>query len=195
MPLEDIIISRVRRKVLELFLTNPGSIFHVRDIVRKVSEEINAVRRELAHMEKAGMVTKEQRANRLFYTFRKDYPLYSNLLELIIKSTGLGWEMIKRRVKLGKIKFVMFSGRFIRGMIPKNANDIDVLIVGNVVLPELSQLIKAEEGIRGRELNYTVMTEEEFDYRKRRRDPFIVSILEGSRIMIIGDEEEMVRTA
>jgi hypothetical protein len=195
MPLEDIIISRVRRKVLELFLTNPGSIFHVRDIVRKVSEEINAVRRELAHMEKAGMVTKEQRANRLFYTFRKDYPLYSNLLELIIKSTGLGWEMIKRRAKLGKIKFVMFSGRFIRGMIPKNANDIDVLIVGNVVLPELSQLIKAEEGIRGRELNYTVMTEEEFDYRKRRRDPFIVSILEGSRIMIIGDEEEMVRTA
>jgi len=195
MPLEDIIISRVRRKILELFLTNPESIFHVRDIVRRISEEINAVRRELAHMEKAGMVTKEQRANRLFYAFRKDYPLYYNLLELIIKSTGLGWEMIKRRVKLGKIKFVMFSGRFIRGMVPKNANDIDALIVGNVVLPELSQLIKSEEVKRGREVNYTVMTEEEFEYRKRRRDPFVVSILEGSRIMIIGDEEDLVRTS
>jgi len=195
MPLEDIIISRVRRKILELFLTNPGSIFHVRDIVRRISEEINAVRRELAHMEKAGMVTKEQRANRLFYAFRKDYPLYYNLLELIIKSTGLGWEMIKRRVKLGKIKFVMFSGRFIRGITPKNANDIDALIVGNVVLPELSQLVKSEEVKRGRELNYTVMNEEEFEYRKRRRDPFVVSILDGSRVMIIGDEEELVRTS
>lgn len=193
MPLEDIIISRVRRKILELFLTNPGSIFHVRDIVRRISEEINAVRRELAHMEKAGMVTKEQRANRLFYAFRKDYPLYYNLLELIIKSTGLGWELIKRRVKLGKIKFIMFSGRFIRGIAPKNANDIDVFIIGNVVLPELSQLIKSEEVKRGREINYTVMTEEDFSFRKRRRDPFIVSILEGSRTMIIGDEEEMVR--
>jgi len=193
MPLEDIIISRVRRKILELFLTNPGSIFHVRDIVRKISEEINAVRRELAHMEKAGMVTKEQRANRLFYAFRKDYPLYYNLLEMIIKSTGLGWECIKRRMKLGKIKFIMFSGRYIRGIAPKNANDIDILIVGNVVLPELTQLIKGEESKRGREINYTVMTEEEFAFRKRRRDPFIVSILEGSRVMIIGDEEELVR--
>ena len=195
MFLEDIIISRVRRKILELFLTNPGTIFHVRDMVRRVDEEINAVRRELAHMEKAGMVTKEQRANRLFYAFRKDYPLYPNLLELIIKTTGLGWELIRRKAKLGKIKFVMFSGRFIRGILPKNANDIDVLIVGNVVLPELSQLIKAEESKRGREINYTVLTEEEFEFRKRRRDPFIVSVLEGSRIMIIGDEEELVRTS
>jgi hypothetical protein len=193
MPLEDIIISRVRRKILELFLTNPGSMYHVRDIVRKISEEINAVRRELAHMEKAGMVSKEQRANRLFYVFRKEYPLYSNLLELIAKSTGLGWELIKRKVKLGKVRFIMFSGRFTRGVAPKNANDIDILIVGSVVLPELSQLIKTEEQKRGRELNYTVMTEEEFDFRKRRRDPFILSILEGSRVMILGDEEELVR--
>ena len=89
----------------------------------------------------------------------------------------------------------MFSGRFIRGIAPRNVNDIDALIVGNVVLPELSQLIKSEEGIRGRELNYTVMTEEEFEYRKRRRDPFIVSILDGSRVMIVGDEEELVRTS
>ncbi len=195
MPLEDIIISRVRRKILELFLTNPGQMFHVREIVRKVSEEINAVRRELAHMEKGGMVTKEQRANRLFYTFRKDYPLYANLLELIIKSTGLGWDLIKRRAKLGKVKFIMFSGRFIRNIPPRSPNDIDILIVGSVVLPELSQLIKTEEVKRGREVNYTVMTEEEFDFRKRRRDPFVVSILEGSRVMIIGDEEDLVRTS
>ena len=68
MMLEDIIISRVRVKILTLFLSHPGTIFHVRDIVRKVDEEINAVRRELAHMEAAGMVSKEQRANRLFFT-------------------------------------------------------------------------------------------------------------------------------
>ena len=80
MILVDLIISRVRVKMLSLFLSHPGTIFHVRDIVRKVDEEINAVRRELAHMEKAGMVSKEARANRLFYTFRKDYPLYFHLI-------------------------------------------------------------------------------------------------------------------
>jgi len=192
MPLEDIIISRVRRKLLELFFTNTGMIFHVRDIVRKVDEEINAVRRELAHMEKAGMVSKEQRANRLFYTLRKDYPLYYDLLELVAKTTGLGWELNKQRAKLGKVKFAMLSGTFVRGLPRKSPSDVDVLMVGTIVLPELAQIIKNEEAKRGSEINYTVMTEEEFDFRKRRRDPFVVSTLERARVMIIGDEVEMV---
>ena len=102
--LEDIIISRVRVKILTQFLSHPGTIFHVRDIVRKVSEEINAVRRELAHMERAGMVSKEARANRLFYTMRKDYPLYYELLELVGKTSGLGADILKQKAKLGKIR-------------------------------------------------------------------------------------------
>lgn len=190
--LEDIIISRVRVKILSLFLTHPGTIFHVRDIVRRISEEINAVRRELAHMEKAGMVSKEQRANRLFYSFRKDYFLYFELIELVGKTTGLGFDLFKNKAKLGKIKFAMISGRYLRGLEKRSSTDVDLLIVGNVVLPELSQLVKQEEVRRGRELNYTVMTEEEFNFRKRRRDPFVLSVLERSRVMIIGDEEELV---
>ncbi len=192
MLLEDIIISRVRIKMLQLFLGNPGTIFHVRDIVRRVDEEINAVRRELAHMEKAGMVSKEQRANRLFYLFRKDYPLYFEFMELIGKTNGIGWDIIKNKGKLGKLKFVVLSGRYLRRLPRKSSTDVDLLVVGAVVLPELAQLAKAEEVRREREFNYTVMTEEEFNFRKRRRDPFVLTILEGSRIMVIGDEEELV---
>ena len=193
MTLEDIIISRVRVKILTLFLSHPGSIFHVRDIVRRVGEEINAVRRELAHMEKAGMVSKEQRANRLFYMFRKEYPLYFEFMELIGKTSGLGWDLLKQRARLGKVKFAMISGRYLRGLPKRTNNDIDILIVGNIVLPELAQLVKNEEVRREREINYTVMTEEEFAFRKRRRDPFVLSVLEGSRVMVIGDEEELAR--
>lgn len=192
MLLDDIIISRVRVKILTLFLSNPGMIFHVRDIVRKLDEEINAVRRELGHMEKAGMVSKEQRANRLFYMFRKDYPLFYELMELIGKTSGLGADLLKNKVKLGKIKYAMISGRYLRGIQKKSSTDVDLLIVGNVVLPELAQIVKAEEVRRERELNYTVMTEDEFQFRKRRRDPFVLSIMEHSRVMIIGDEEELV---
>ncbi len=192
MFLEDIIISRVRIKILTLFLSHPGAIFHVRDVVRKVDEEINAVRRELAHMEKAGMVTKEQRANRLFYGFRKDYPLYNELIDLVGKTAGLGADILKNKAKLGKLKFVMISGRFLRGLNKKSQTDVDLLVVGTVVLPELSQIIKSEEARRGREINYTVMTEEEFTFRKSRRDPFVLSIIGGSRVMVVGDEEDLV---
>jgi hypothetical protein len=66
------------------------------------------------------------------------------------------------------------------------------LIVGSVVLPELAQFVKAEEVRRESEINYTVMTEEEFMFRKRRRDPFVLSVISGSRVMLVGDEEELV---
>ncbi|MCL4200060.1 hypothetical protein KJZ67_01815 [Patescibacteria group bacterium] len=192
MLLEDLIISRVRVKMLSLFLNNPSTIYHVREVVRQVGEEINAVRRELAHLEKGGMLAKEQRANRLFYRFRKEYPLYFELMELVGKTTGLGWDIVKNKVKLGKIKYAMLSGRYLRGLPHKSSSDVDLLIVGSVVLPELSNMVKGEEVRRERELNYTVMTEEEFAFRKRRRDPFVLEILAGSRVMLVGDEEELV---
>jgi DNA-binding transcriptional ArsR family regulator len=188
--LNDLIISRVRVKILQLFYLSPGKIYHVRDIVRRIGEEINAVRRELLHLEKAGIMSKERRANRLFYTLRRDYPLYFDLLELIVKTSDMGGDIIKGRMKLGKIKFAMISGKYARGL-PHDTNDVDLLVVGKVVIPELSQIVRAAEVRRERELNYTVMSEEEFEFRKKRRDPFVLSILSGSRIMVIGDEEEL----
>jgi hypothetical protein len=61
-----------------------------------------------------------------------------------------------------------------------------------VVLPELASIIRVEESKRGREINYTVMGRDEFDFRKKRRDPFLLGILAGSRVMIVGDEEDLV---
>lgn len=189
--LADFIVSRVRVKILQLFFLSPGNIFHVREIVRRTDEEINAVRRELAHLEKAGIMSKERRANRLFYALRRDYPLYFDILELIVKTSGLGGDLMKNKVKLGKIKFAMISGKYARNL-QKSGNEVDLLVVGKVVLPELSQIVRAEEVRREKELNYTVMSEEEFDFRKKRRDPFVLELLKGSRVMIVGDEEELV---
>ncbi|MBI4066918.1 hypothetical protein HY407_00915 [Candidatus Gottesmanbacteria bacterium] len=189
--LEDLIISRVRVKILQLFFLNVGSIYHVRDIVRRTDEEINAVRRELLHLEKAGVLAKEHRANRLFYSLRKDYPLYFDLIEFINKTSALGGNIIKNKAKLGRIKYAFISGKFIRNL-PRSGNDVDLLVVGKIVLPELAQIVRAEEVRREKELNYTVMSEEEYEFRKRRKDPFILGILGKSKVILIGDEEEML---
>ena len=85
----------------------------------------------------------------------------------------------------------MFSGRFLRKM-KEQPDEVDLLIVGNVVLPELALLIREEEKRLNTEINYTVMTEEEFSFRRKKRDPFIISILAGSRVVLIGDEESML---
>ena len=190
--LGDIITSKVRVKILNLFLSNLKEMYHVRGIVREVDEEINAVRRELDKMEKSGILKKEPRGNRVYYWIRTDYPLFGDLLSIIAKSTGIGNAIIENRNKIGKVAYVMFSGRFARRKPRKKEDDVDILIVGEVVLPELAAIIRTEESKRNAEINYTVMSREEFDFRKKRRDPFLLGILAGSRTMIIGDEEELI---
>ncbi len=188
----DLLISKVRVKILELFLGNPEESYHVRDIVRRVDEEINAVRRELARLEKINLLASEWRANRRFYSVKKDFIFFPELLSVINKSIGLGGALIKNKAKLGKIRYAMLSGAFVRGK-PYNQNEVDLFIVGTIVMPELNVLVREEEARRNREINFTPMTEEEFNFRKSRRDPFIMGVLSKPRVMLIGDEEEMVK--
>jgi len=187
----DLITSKSRVKLLNVFLGSPTEMYHVRELVRRTNDEINAVRRELSFLEKKGILIREPRANRVYYSLSKSYPFYYDLLKIGSKNTGLGADILKNKVKLGKIKYAMFSGRFLRKM-KEQPDEVDLLIVGNVVLPELALLVREEEKRLSTEINYTVMTEDEFSFRKKKRDPFIISILSGSRVMLIGDEETML---
>ncbi|MGD8744368.1 MAG: hypothetical protein PVJ52_02135 [Candidatus Woesebacteria bacterium] len=190
--LADFITSKVRIKVLKLFLSDVTEMYHVRGVVRQVKEEINAVRRELSRLEKAGFLKREPRGNRVYYWPRKDYQYFGDLLSMVAKSEGLGKEILDNKSKVGKLSFVMFSGDFTRRKKRKKEDDVDILVVGDVVLPELAALIRKEESLRKHEINYTVMSREEFDFRKKRRDPFLQGILSKSRVMILGDETDLV---
>lgn len=187
----DLITSRSRVKLLNVILSYPGEMFHVRELVRRTGDEINAVRRELSYLEKKGILSKEPRANRVYYFLSKNYEFYFDLLKIGSKTLGLGDGILKNRVKLGRIKYAMFSGKFARKL-PKGPEEVDLLVVGAIVLPELALLVREEEKRLDAEINYTVMTEDEFDFRKKKRDPFILSILFGSRVMLIGDEENLL---
>ncbi len=189
--MEELIVSKVRVKILQLFLTSSENLLHVREIVRRVGEEINAVRRELARMEKYNMVVSEWRANRRLYKFRKDYYLYNELLAMVTKTTGLGGAIIKNAPRLGRIKYAFVSTRFVKNE-SSGSEDVDILIVGQIVLPELQALIADEQSRREREINYSFMDEAEFNFRVRRRDPFILRVLVQPKIMLIWDEGNLL---
>ncbi len=148
--LKDIVVSKVRVKLLDLFFKNPAELYHVRDLVRRTEEEINAVRRELQHLEEAGILKKEPRGNRLYYWLNSNYSLYHELLVIVSKETGLGAEIIKNRNRIGKITFCVFSDKFVRKQ-ERKEDEVDILVVGNIVMVELASLVKSEEEKRGKE--------------------------------------------
>lgn len=189
--LTDFMISKVRVKMLELFFRNPNALYYVREITREIDEEINAVRRELDRMESTGILKQEKRGNRLYYYLNRQYDYYPELLRLTAKASGLGAQIKKIRKEIGNPKFVMFSGKFAQHK-ARGVDEVDILLVGDIKTQALEPLIKAEQERRGHEVNYTVMSAEEFEFRKSRRDPFIHEVLGGGRVMVIGDEDVLV---
>ena len=90
MYLQDIITSEVRVRLLIELFSDVNNNLYVRELTRRVGTEVNAIRRELKRLSKAGIVKKEQRGNRLYYIVRKDYVYYYELLSMISKESGIG---------------------------------------------------------------------------------------------------------
>lgn len=190
--LDALFISKVRLKILQVFLMNPGSLLYVRELVRLVDEEVNAVRRELDRLHKIGLLRSEERANRLYYQLRPDFPFYPELLRMFAKTTDLGGDIIQHANDIGKIKHAVISAAFVKGRVARQ-HEVDLLIVGRINSTALSDIVKESQQRHGHEINYTIMTEEEFIFRKGRRDPFVTGFLQQTWINLLGDEEEFVK--
>jgi hypothetical protein len=166
--LMNLFTSRVRLKILSIFLPKIDEMYYVRQVTRMTGEEVNAVRRELDRLKRTGLLTTEQRANRLYYRVRTDFPFYYDLLRMVGKVTGLGAEIIKQSPELGKIKFAMISALLLRGR-PSSPNNIDAIFVGQLNVDRLQGIVR----------------------RKTRGDAFVRSVLSQPQIVLIGDEEDL----
>lgn len=187
--LKDIFVSEVRVKILKIMMLNPTKQYHVRALVREVGTEINAVRRELARLTGIGLLRRRQSSNRIYYAVDTNSLYYPELLSLAAKETYVGADLINNAKYLGNVKYVVLSRAYLRGRV-STVLDVDLFIVGSVNLEVLEKIIKAEQTRVGRDVNYSVMGEEEFIFRKRRNDQFIAKVLSQSRTMLIGNEEE-----
>jgi len=187
--LNKLFVSEVRVNILKLLLLNPKRGFHIRAVVRQVNAEINAVRRVLDNLFEIGLVTRRQSSNKIFYQVNTQHPFYQDLLSLVAKEEGIGAAIIKNEKKLGDVEYAVLSLSFLRGR-KSTALDVDLFMVGDINVDLLKNIVKEEESKINREINYSIMSSEEFFNRKRTNDPFIYKILTQSRTMLIGDEEK-----
>jgi Fe2+ or Zn2+ uptake regulation protein len=190
--LHNIIPSKARRKILELFFHHPKENFYLRRIVREVNEEVNAVKRELDILSEAKVLLKEKRLNKIFYSLNKNYIFYDEFTRIFAKTTLLNQLVQKNISKIGKTKFVVMSKALAKDE-PMKKDEIYVMFVGFIVVPEVELIMQKVDEELGKEINYTVMTEEEFAFRKKSNDPFIWRFLRQPKIMLIGSEEDLVK--
>ncbi len=190
--LQHIIPSKTRIKILELFFHHPEEPYYLRKVVREISAEVNAVKRELDILEDEKVLLKERRLNKVFYTLNKHYHFYDEFLRIFTKTDLLGTLIYKNLSKLGKVKFIVASTKFSKHL-PIKDDEVYLMIIGTIVVPEISTIIGEVEKTFGKEINYSVMNEEEFIFRKKNNDPFTWRFLKQPKVMLVGTEEELVK--
>ncbi len=190
--LEHIIPSKTRIKILELFFHNPNENYYLRRVVRELDTEVNAVKRELDILEGEKVLNKERRLNKVFYSLNKSYILYEEFLRIFTKTDKLATSILQNLTRLGKIKFVAISTKYSKRL-PIKDDEVYLILVGAVVVPEIADIISELEKEFGKEINYTIMTEEEFSFRKKNNDPFVWRFLKQPKVMLVGSEDELLK--
>lgn len=184
-------ISKVRIKALKYFFFHIEVPIHLRGAVRELNEEINAVRRELNRLEEVKLLITEKRGNRKYFLLNKKHPFFAELLGMVHKTFGLGSDILKSQSKLGQLEYAVLTSSFTRG-IPLTPSDVDLVIVGDIELNLLEEIITNAERRIGKEINYTVLSENDFEIRKKRRDSFVTRLIMSDSVLLVGDRAEFV---
>ena len=180
--LEQLFGSRTRVKILRLYYANSESSFYVREITRRVGEQINSVRRELNNLTKIGILTFEDRNRKKYYNVNSDFILHSELKSLFLKSRmTLEKRMINRIKETGSISYLALCGYFV----DDGEAQVDLFIVGRINKKKLTNLLEKFNETFGAQLRYTSMTTEEFKYRKDITDKFLYDIINRNKVVVI----------
>ncbi len=186
---EQLFGSKTRVKLLSLFYNNPDRPFYVREITRKIDEQINSVRRELQNLLNIGIVRSVSQSNRLYYEVNPKYKFHKELQSIFqripakskeIKQTKEEDQILKQLQKAGNVRTAFLTGAFVRG----SHQQIDIFIVGDMNKSQLARVVGDLEKEMNRELNYAALTLEDFDYRRNLNDRFLTDILDEKRIIL-----------
>jgi hypothetical protein len=190
--LENLFISKVRVKALRYFMLNPEKSIHLRGAVREFSEEVNAVRRELARLEEVKIVNAEAKGNRKYFSLNSEHPFIAELISIFHKSFGVGGEILKNVKRLGQIDYAFLTPAFTKGNY-YGTQIIDLIIIGEVDMQILAEIVKKEEQSIGKEIHYMILKPSDFNIRKRRRDQLIIDLMVQDNVMLIGNKEELIK--
>jgi len=187
--IEQLFGSKTRVKLLQLFYSNPNRAFYVREITRKIDEQINSVRRELANLLSIGIIGSDTTNNRLYYEVNQEYEFFEPLQQIFGGGEANVGKVAKSATtdeqtdlkSLGNIEVAIFTGQFTRD----ESSGIDFLLVGNVNQNKLDKYIGELEQQEGKEIRYTVMPQNEFEYRRQIKDRFLVGVLSAKKQVLV----------
>ena len=132
--LKHLFISKVRIRVLEKYMEDISKSYHVRGLVRELGEEINAVRRELLNLKKAGILNSSKDGNKIMYKINKECPIIWELRSMFFKESTVGKTLLENLSTIEGIKVALVTEAFLKQKY-ESPSDMDMLFIGGTMIP------------------------------------------------------------
>lgn len=187
--LAEILSSRIRAEIFHLLFGTVTQELHMREIERRSGYVIGTIQAELKKLLRLELVEKRRDGNRLYYRANKNHPIYFDIHNLVLKTTGLVGILKKALLQDSKIKIAFVFGSIASGE-ETAESDVDLMVIGQIGLRKLSGMLAGVSGQINREINPYVLNQKEFIKRKGDREHFITQVLESPKIFIIGNAND-----
>jgi len=193
--LSSALFGKTRRAVLGLLYSRADEAFYLRQIQRLAGVGLGSLQRELKQLTNAEIIVRNVRGQHVYFQANSKCPIFDELKSLVIKTVGIGDSL---RASLSqfydRINFALVYGSFASGD-EHRGSDVDILVVGNVTFAEIASILSPVQQQLGREINPTVYSMDEFKNKLLGENHFLKSVLEGPKLFLIGDENELTGLA
>jgi len=183
--LTNLLGSRLRAKLLGWLFSHPDERYFVRQLAGLLREDATNVGRELARLEKMGILVSTQEGRQKYYQVNKSCSIFHELRGLALKTAGIAGVLREVLAPMaGQITIAFVYGSMVSGE-ATSTSDVDLLVVGDIDEMELHRAVSMAEERLGRSVNYMLLSQREFQRRRKEKGGFLAQILTGPKIMIL----------
>ena len=176
--LKRLFTSNTRIKLLTLFLLNPDEEYFIRELTRRLGEQINSIRRELDNLKKMGLLKSKEKNRKKYYVVNKNFVVFHELKSIILKSVGDKDALIKKIAQMGHIEVLALSGLFV-----DKESALDLLLVGTIDRIALENYLNNELETE-RPVRYSILTRDDYLYRRQCKDKFLHDLMDDTENIV-----------
>ena len=192
LSMADALFSGTQQRVLGLLFGQPMRSYYATELIALAGIGSGAVQRELARLERSGLVSVRAVGNQKHYQANGEAPLFSELCGIVQKTTGLA-DPLREALRPFESRI---EAAFIYGSVAKGrdtaSSDIDLMVIGDDLT--YGDVFVALEDLRvrlGRTVNPTILSRKDLIRRVKADSGFITRTLSQAKIWLFGGKDAL----
>lgn len=189
--LEALFTSQARIEILKLLFLVSSNRHYLREIAALTKQPLQAVQRELARLEAAGLIQSLTEGNRKYFHANREISVFPEIRALLVKTAGIS-ELVRENLieAADSVQFAFLFGSYASGT-ETPSSDIDLMVIGDISSRSLAQILAPAREKLGLEINPVIMNLKELHKKFVSDDPFIKTVLFEPKTFLIGNEDEL----